>query len=197
VALRLVTDAAELAVTLTEMKEFLHVEHDEDDDRITALIEDVTSYAEDFTGRALALQTWDYLADGFPAEGADPAWVEVPLAKVVEVTDVFYQDAGGVEQTLDAAVYVADIDSTRARIALAPAEAWPTTYEGLNAVRVRFVAGEAELGTSPMTTKVRGSVKLGLKLRVQAEYDGGEKAQALRDAADAYLRRGRVHLALA
>jgi len=196
-ALRLVTDATELAVTLAEMKEFLRVEHDEDDSRITDLIEQVTSYAEDFTGRALALQTWDYLVDTFPAKDADPAWIEVPLAKVVEVTGVFYLDSEGVEQTLDAAAYFADIDSTRARIGLAPNETWPTTYEELNAVRIRFIAGEAELGSSPMTSKVRGSVKLGVKLRVQAEYDGGEQAQGLRDAADIYLRRGRVHLGLA
>lgn len=194
-ALRLVEGPAEYPITLDEAKAHLRVEHDGDNSLITSYIAGETAYAEELTGRALAPQTWDYLRDAFPGE-SDPQTIEIPLAKVISVDGVFYQDEAGAEQELDAASYIADVDSTRARIALTPSGTWPTTYEGLNAVRVRLVAGYAQEGSSPLAAEVLADIKIALLFRVQADYDGGESAGSLREVADLYLKRRRVHTGL-
>lgn len=194
-ALKLVEAPESYPITVAEAKAHLRVEHDDDDTLIEAYIAGETAYAEELTGRALVPQTWDYFAEGFPGEDANPQWLEIPIAKVISVESVNYQDADGDEQTIDVADYVADIDSTRARIALTPNGSWPTTYEGLNAVRVRVVAGYGD-GNSPIGPDVLDDIKTALKLRVEAVYDGGERAGQLRDVADTYLKRRRVHLGL-
>jgi uncharacterized phiE125 gp8 family phage protein len=195
-ALELVTAPAEVPVTRAMAKSHLRVEHTEKDDLIDLYIAAETAYAEDFTGRALVTQTWDYYQDAFPAEG-DPQQIRLPLGKVASVTAVYYLDADAVEQTLDAANYDVDLASVPARIHLSASGTWPTTYVGVNGVRVRFTAGSEDTGVSPATPDVLKDIQLAIMLRVQADFDGGEDAEALRAASLVYLKRRRVHLAIA
>lgn len=194
--LQLVTAPSEPPVTRDMVKAHLRVEHDDDDDLIDLYIAAETSYAEDFTGRAFVTQTWDYFQDAFPGE-CEPQIIELPLGKVTSVSAVYYLDADGAEQTLDAGIYDTDLASERARISLTDGASWPSTYDGLNGVRVRFTAGTEDTGVSPATPDVMKDIQLAIMLRVQADYDGGEDADRLRNAAEIFLRRRRLHLALA
>lgn len=195
-ALQLVTAPATPPVSRDMVKAHLKVEHTDDDALIDAYIAAETAYAEDFMGRALVAQTWDFYLDAFPVSTA-PQIVELPLAEVISVEDVFYLDADGSEQTMGVGIYDVDLASQPARLSLTANASWPTIYAGNNAVRVRLTAGSQDNGSSPGAPNVLKDVQLALMLRVQADYDGGDQAQALRDAADIYLRRHRVHLALA
>jgi len=191
-SVRLVTAPGSYPVTIEEVKTHLRVDHDEMDDHIDLLIQAETAYVEDFTGRKLVPQTWDFFTDAFPTDGP----LGLPLPKVNSVV-VYYLDADGEEQALDADLYVADVDSEPARIGLAANASWPTVYAGLNAVRVRMTVGNEEAGSSPPTPDVLADMKLAIMLRVQASFDGGDSARGLRETAENYLRRRRVHLALA
>lgn len=193
--LELVTGPAEPPVSRAMVKAHLRVEHTDDDALIDIYIAAETSYAEDFTGRAFVSQTWVYSQDAFPGE-CEPQVIELPLGKIISVDAVKYLDADGAEQTLDAALYDVDIASAPARIALAANASWPTTYDGLSGVRVTVTAGTEDTGVSPSTPDVLKDIQLAIMLRVQADYDGGEDAQALRDASLVYLKRRRVHLGL-
>jgi hypothetical protein len=113
------------------------------------------------------------------------------------VDAVYYLDAAEAEQTLDAGLYNVDTASIPARIHLAADGAWPSTYDGINSVRVRFTAGSVDTGVSPPSSDVLKDIQLAIMLRVQADYDGGEDAEKLRYASEIYLKRRRVHLALA
>lgn len=184
--LSLVEAPAEPPVTRAMVKAHLRVEHDEDDTLIDLYIGAETAYAEKFTGRVLIAQTWDYTQDGFPA-ASDPQEIRIPLGNVLSVLGVFYLDAEGGEQTLDPTNYDVDLTSFQARVALSASGSWPTTYDGLNGVRVRFTAGSEDAGVSPAAPDVLKDIQLAIMLRVQADYDGGEIAKALRDIADTYL----------
>jgi uncharacterized phiE125 gp8 family phage protein len=196
VGLQLVTGPAVPPVTRTTAKAHLHVEHTDDDDLIDTYIAAETAFAESFTGRALVSQEWDYYQDAFPAE-CDPQEIRLPLGKVLSVSAVYYLDAGGTEQTLDAANYDVDLASVPARVTISATGTWPTTYDGVNAVRARFTAGQEDTGVSPAEPDVLKDIQLAILLRVQADYDGGEAAKGLREASEIYLKRRRVHLALA
>lgn len=194
--LQLVTAPSEPPVTRAMVKAHLRVEHADDDALIDTYIAAETAYAEDFTGRAFVTQTWDYFVDRFPPS-CDPQIIELPLGKVESVSDVYYLDGDQVEQTLGAGIYDVDLSSVPARISLTDGQSWPTIYEGVNAVRVRFTAGSVDTGVSPATPDVLKDIQLAIMLRVQADYDGGDDAEALRKAAEVYLRRRRIHLAMA
>lgn len=192
-SLRLVTAPSSYPVSLAETKTHLRVDHDDMDDHIELIIQAETAYSEDFTGRKLVPQTWDVLIDAFPED----APLRLPIPKVNSVEAVYYLDGDGAEQTLDSSVYVADVDSEPARFYRAEGASWPTTQDGLNSVRIRMTVGNELAGSSPPEPEVLADMKIAILLRVQATYDGGDSAQALRDIADIYLRRRRVHLALA
>jgi uncharacterized phiE125 gp8 family phage protein len=195
VALDLVTGPAIAPVTREMVKKHLRVEHDEKDDLIDTYIAAETAYVEAFTGLALVSQTWDYYQDAFPAE-SEPQFIRLPLGRVISVDAVYYLDANEAEQTLAASNYDVDTNSVPARIHLSATGAWPTTYDGVRAVRIRFTAGQQDTGVSPATPDVLKDLQLAIMLRVQADFDGGEHAQGLRDAAEVYLRRRRIVVSL-
>lgn len=194
--LQLVTAPAVAPVSRETVKQFLHVEHTDKDDLIDVLIGAETAFAESFTGLALVSQTWDYYQDAFPAEDDDLQYIRLPLGNVISVTGVFYLDGDAVEQEWDVANYDVDLASVPARIHLADAASWPTTYDGVNAARVRFVAGQQDTGVSPASQDVLKDIQLAIMLRVQAGFDGGEQAKTLRDASEVYLKRRRITVSL-
>lgn len=65
-ALKLITAATALAVSLVEAKEHLRVTESTEDTLITAMITAATEVAEQITGRAIMPQTWELTLDAFP-----------------------------------------------------------------------------------------------------------------------------------
>jgi uncharacterized phiE125 gp8 family phage protein len=66
----------------------------------------------------------------------------------VEITSVKYDDADGVEQTVDPSVYrVLAASSAAPRLSLAYNQSWPSPRSQPEAVRIRYVAGYGEQGS--------------------------------------------------
>ena len=191
----LVTEPTDYPVGLATVKKHLRVEHDDDDTIIEAYIAAETAFAEKFTGRAFAPQTWDYYQDAFP-DSCDPQEIRLPIARVTDVAGVFYQDTNGDEQTLATSNYDVDLASIPARVSLSATGSWPAVYDGDNAVRIRFTAGSEDTGVSPATPDVLRDLQLAIMLRVQADYDGGEQAAGLRAASEIFLKNRRVVVSL-
>lgn len=145
-SLKLITAPAAEPVTLTEAKLHLRVDHSTDDDLITALIAAARQKAEHLTGRALISQTWERVLDAFP-----PVSIELGKAPVASITSVTYTSTAGTDVVMDSADYTLDAITDEGRGWLLPSAAlsvWPTTYDTVNAVRVRFVAGFGASGAS-------------------------------------------------
>lgn len=173
--LKLITAPANAPVTVSEVKAFLNVEHSDHDTLIGTLIDAVTADIDGprgFLGRALIAQTWDLTLDEFPD---DDEPIEVPLPPLISVTGVYYTDAAGVEQTVDAADYIVDTYSQPGRIALPVSGTWPTPAVQANAIRIRFEAGY-QTADSPPADDLPADLRLAIYYKV----------------ADAYTRRGTV-----
>lgn len=134
---------------------------DDDDNLMAAQVAAIEEY-EDFTGHILRESTWDLYLDCFPDSGE----IELP-APLQSVTSVTYTDTAGASQTLSASTYVVDTTSRIAgRVVLAYNQSWPSTYDQINAIRVRFVAGYSDPADIPQK-------KLdGLVAKIQEIYDG-------------------------
>lgn len=137
---RLITPPAASPVTLVDAKRHCRVEGVEDD----ALIESYLAAAvarldgwRGLLGRALEPQTWEMHLDRFP-----DAEFQIPLGPVVSVVDISYVDATGALQTISPAAYEVDDQVFVGWVVPLADTAWPTTMDVINAVRVRWIAGE-------------------------------------------------------
>ena len=87
-------------VSLNAMKEFLRVDHSDEDSTITALLDAAVAWVEDYTNRSFtgsnAYATF-YLSHFRPAS--------LSFGPVASVADVKYDDTSGNEQTLDTSLY--------------------------------------------------------------------------------------------
>ena len=170
-ALRLITGPAAEPVTLTEAKEHLRVDHSADDALISGMIAAARTYCEHFTARAFVTQTWELVLDKFPTSE-----IMIPLPPLQSVTSVKYDDSAGNEQTLGALSY--DIDTVSQPGWVVPSTAgWPTSiWEGINSVRIRFVAGYDPGTDSPidLAANVPQSIKAAILLYVGQLYEQRE-----------------------
>jgi uncharacterized phiE125 gp8 family phage protein len=99
-------------VTLGEAKQFLRVEHDDDDDTITALIAGSRIHVEAQTRRALITQSWRLTRDVWPATGC-VALLPAPV-KTLDAVRVYRSD--GTTLALDVAGFALDRSDAPARL---------------------------------------------------------------------------------
>lgn len=200
--LAIVTPPAAEPVLIAEAKLQVRIDHDEENDLLTTLIQAAREYCEKDTQRAFITQTWDYKLDCFPsgaggyseaqASGSD-AEIELPMPPLISVTSIQYVDTSGSTQTVDPATYVVDTSGVYGRVYPAYGEAWPSTRSQPNAVTIRQVCGYGAAGTS-----VPASLKSAMKLLLanmhkyrEPEVSGGIVNQ-LKYALDALLSGYRV-----
>jgi uncharacterized phiE125 gp8 family phage protein len=137
-------------VDLDVMKAHLKVDHDDDDDVISAMVLAATGALEGPRNeyrRVLMPQTWQITLDAFPT-----AAIEIPVLPLIEVVSVTYDDADGAPQVVDAGDYYVDaVDPDHGWIVPAGSFEWPATLDGINAVRISVRAGyeRTDSTTSP------------------------------------------------
>lgn len=168
-ALKLITAATELAVSLADAKLHLRVDTTDEDTLITAYITAATEMAEQATGRALMPQTWELTLDAFPSA------FELTRVPAASITSLKYWDTAGVQQTLGTGLYTLDNADDYANAYVVPVYggAWPDTRDQINAVALRYVAGYAAAANVP------DSIKAWIKLQVGAMYENRQAEGAV------------------
>lgn len=177
--IKVITPAAELPVTLAEVKAFANVSINDDDTLLTSLLTAATAKTENRTGTRLITQTLELYLDSFPGTVGE---IFLP-GPVASITSVKYIDTDGTEQTMDSADYKLDAVSNPARLVPAFEEEWPETREQVNAVVVRFVTGTAKADCPEM-------VKTYIKACVAWQYDNrdGDPFEKLIGLIDGHIR---------
>jgi uncharacterized phiE125 gp8 family phage protein len=170
--LQLVAAPATYPVTLEEAR--LHLKLDaegspaahDDDDLVNSLIAACSLRLDGRDGelqRCLVTQTWDLVLDRFPTLG-----IKIPLPPLQSIASLTYLDTAGDEQTL-----VEDTDFTVDAVSqpgwVWPGIAgWPATFDGINTVTLRFVAGYGAAAVVP------APIKAALKLMIGTLYANRE-----------------------
>lgn len=167
-ALKVVTPPASEPVSLEIAKSQLNLDPSftADDDLVSAMISAARRDAENFTGRAFAMQQWLFCLDWFPAyrilDSAPSrsdydslgnyyfqSWrwnksqsINIPRPPLVSIDSLQYVDQGsGQLTTLDPSQYQVDNISEPGRILPADSGYWPVAATVVNAVQIRFTAG--------------------------------------------------------
>lgn len=168
-SLKLITPAAELPVSLADVKAHLRVDTTDEDTLITAYITAAAELAEQATGRALMPQTWELTLDAFPEA------FEITRVPAASITSLKYWDAAGTQQTLGTGLYTLDNTDDFGPACVVPVYGgvWPNTREQINAVALRYVAGYATADAVP------ASINAWIKLQVGAMYENRQAEGAV------------------
>ena len=155
-----------VVLTLDDAKEHLSVDADDthDDDKIEAFVAAATAHVagvDGWLGRSLGKQTLEARLCGFST------WIKLPYGPVLSVMSIKYDDAEGIEQTLDPSQYSVHGDM----ICRAANVSWPAVASGPESVRVQYEAGYAD-------GKVPTPIIQAIKLMVGDFYRFTESAAA-------------------
>ncbi len=184
--LRLVTKATTPAVDIDEVKAHLRVDSTDEDALIEAMTATATETAEQITGRALMLQTWELTLDEFPDV------IDLTRVPVSAITSITYKDTAGATQTLGSGLYRLRASDDYGFAAIAPAynTEWPDTLDDIDAVTVRYVAGYANAAAVPQPIKSWILLQVGATFENrESEASGSTSKLAF---ADGFLDRYRV-----
>lgn len=133
-----------------------------DDAVLTAALDGARRYAEHYTQTSIGAQTLELAIDAFPA-----SWITLPRGPVTAITSVTYLDQAGVLQTLNSNAYKLDTYETPARLFPAFNTSWPSTRFEVNAVLIRYIAGQP-------TAEIDQAVISALKLITAHLYENRE-----------------------
>lgn len=133
------TDASTEPVTLSEVKTYLRIDHDHEDDLISdIIIPSVRQFCEQQTRRAFIQQTWTKTLPDFPC-GRRIYLDRPPLSSVTSVT---YYDEDGASQTLASSRYAVNTDNEPGFIQLDSNQSWPVVDDDSQpGVTITYVAG--------------------------------------------------------
>ncbi len=173
--LKLITAPVLEPLTLAETR--LHLKLDAtgsppshaDDSLVNNLIKAARTHLDGRYGRlsrALITQTWELVLDKFP----DKRDIRIPLAPLISVISVKYDDVNAAEQTVASANYMVDVVSSFGWIVPITSFSWPATLDTINAVRVRFTAG---FGPNP--TDVPEPIRQAMLLMIGNWYENREE----------------------
>jgi uncharacterized phiE125 gp8 family phage protein len=137
----LVTPPAIQPITLDEAKAWLDVTYTDKDTMIGGLIAAATAHLDGWAGilgRCLCQQTWrqDF--------GCFWRTMPLPLAPVISIASVKYDDADNVEQTVHSSNYTLQANSLGSYVRFNDDYSFPAIHDDEPAVRVAYVAGYAD-----------------------------------------------------
>lgn len=129
---------------------------EEDDAYIESCVAAATTHVENYTGLALADQTWEYFLPEFPMGNGSTTRngvIYLPKPPLIEILNFWYRDTSGNTGEIDNYSLVLEGNSgdrPTPAVLYAPYSAyWPDTDGLPGAVRIRFRAGFADESASP------------------------------------------------
>ena len=146
-------------LSVAEVKAFVRVTHDDDDDLIAALIAAARSHVEALTRRALLTQSWRITLDRWPADGR----LRLRTGPLRLLLAAHVVDAAGVAHAIDLQGFVVD---EAADLIAAPRFALPAPGRG-----VAGIALDVELGFGPRPADVPAPLRQALRLLVAHWYE--------------------------
>ena len=146
-SLQIVTPPANEPVSLNEAKSHLRVEHDADDDLITALIVAAREWVENYLNRAIITQTRKLTIDRFPIYP-----LRLSGRPIQEITSIKYTDSEGTEGTVDSGEYYL---TDSGEVALDYNGQWPSVIlRGPESIHITYDCGYgASLSSVPQCVR--------------------------------------------
>jgi len=152
-------------VSVTVMKNFLRVDISADDTEIAAMITAARQKAENYCNNTFITTVWDMDLDEFPSGSC----LLIPRPPLQSITSITYYDTDDSQQTWSSANYQVDAKRRPGRVMPVSTATWPSTFDRLNAVTIKYVAGYGDSDTD-----VPPAIASAIKLMVDDMYNNRE-----------------------
>lgn len=183
---RIVTQPTSEPVTLTEVKDHLRIDHNDQDVLLIGLLKTARQYLEEVCGRAFMTQTRSAAFKDWPVGDV----FHLPFPPVQSVSSIVYTDTDGTDHTFSSSCYSSDIYSEPARVVLGYGETWPSTaiHNPDYPIEIQYVCGYTSANSVP------GPIKDAIKVYVEMLYDktSGVYSDYLKSAALSLITQYRV-----
>jgi uncharacterized phiE125 gp8 family phage protein len=126
-----------LPVDLPDAKAYLRVDHDHENELITALLRAATAAVEAMSGQHLIEQGWSVLLDDWPAGGV----ICLAIGPVMALDEIRLYSDTGTYAVIDEAHYYLDAASRPARVVLRPDRVWARPGQLANGIEIRLRSG--------------------------------------------------------
>lgn len=186
-SIKVITGPATLAVSLSDMKDYLRVDDTSDDDLITAFLNASIESIKEEIKRSLITETLEFTLDWFQFDesyyqcemhmgGAYTgysrpfrndgysSYIDIPYSPIQSITTLNTFDRANTESTLSSSVY--ELDERGGRIYLNDNQVWPADLRDREAVKIRYVAG---YGDNP--SDIPAPITQSIKMHVGNMYD--------------------------
>ena len=140
-------------VPLSEAKDHLRVDHDDEDEVIATLGEAASRAVEEMVGRPLVTQTWKMTLETVAGR------VTLPKTPVQGVTEIAYFDRDGAAQTAALPDFHVVGDDDGAFVEPKADRAWPALASRPDAISITFTAGYGDAETD-VPLELRQAAKL-------------------------------------
>jgi uncharacterized phiE125 gp8 family phage protein len=159
-----------LAVSIEETQQHLRIVEPDAAELafLNNLILTAQNYCESYCRRVFEVADFVAYLDSFPVNGM----LLIQKSPVIEVTEIKYKDAAGVEQTLLPSAYEVDTVSEPARIRF---KTMPALSGGLNAISIKFKAGYANDAKEFDATLIPRNIKSAMLLIIGHLYEHREQ----------------------
>ncbi|MCQ0987542.1 head-tail connector protein [Jiella sp. LLJ827] len=161
-----------MPVSLAEAKRHLRVDHDDDDDMITAMIETATARLDGYSGvlgRAIVSQAWRETFDGF----CRVMRLRLPASEISSIT---WRNAAGQISTVAEEEYALKADAIGSFVRFRNAHVLPADLYESEAVSITYTAGYGEL-VDGQPNPVPGPIRSAILLMVGDLYRFRETAE--------------------
>lgn len=129
------TQPAELAVSLPEVKAQLRVTSSSEDGLLTRLIKTATEHVELYCSIRLISRLVSIQGSCFHDLR------KLPVGPIVSIESISYLNPSSILTSIDAADYVAELSGLDPSIRLAPSKTWPYALPASDAIRIEAIAG--------------------------------------------------------
>lgn len=146
-------------ISLTQAKNWLRIDHSDEDELVAALIASARLIVESASGRMLISQTWRIVMDEWPAGD-----IIVPLAPVSEVLALRMVSPTGASGLIAPSSYVAVVAGGHARIRFLTAP--PAPQKSIGGIEI-----DVELGFSSSPQGVPETLKTAMRLLIARWYE--------------------------
>jgi hypothetical protein len=153
--LKLITAPASEPISTSDAKSFLRVDTSDDNALIDRLVKTARIFCEEYTGRALINQTYEFYIDAF-SEVDTPLWegirigadinlyknyINLPRPPLSSVTSIYTYDDADTGTLFPTTSYYVDSIALPGRIVLRNGQTWPSSLRTANGVKVTYIAG--------------------------------------------------------
>jgi uncharacterized phiE125 gp8 family phage protein len=148
VSLILISPPVGTPISLQEARAQCRVDDASEDALLSGYVRSATEHVENITGLKLLDQTWEWTVDAFPDRCG---WLRLPLAPLLSIVQIVYQNEQGTALTLDPMVYLIRGlgDAQPAQLILVPNQECPSTWHGHGAVIIRARYGWMDHNSVP------------------------------------------------